>query len=229
MKKVQKITERSWETDTDAEKYKHLAHICWFVPRRLPAGAVCVCESGFKYAECCGRERLRVDATKYLAMAVMVSRNFIRNFPRYAYCNDEVISEAQLGLMKAVVGYKPWLGYRFTTYGMVCIYRHLQSWHNAQEVPSRISPMRLTPIGEKNAELADRVDSFEEIDLLDAQNSIIAPLLKRLRPKELLVIRQRFWNEMTLEEAGKAMGVCKERIRQIEAQALRKMGMSTKD
>ena len=41
----------------------------------------------------------------------------------------------------------------------------------------------------------------------------------RLRMRQVLVMR--YMHDMTLEECGKALGVTRERVRQIEAKALR--------
>jgi RNA polymerase primary sigma factor len=43
----------------------------------------------------------------------------------------------------------------------------------------------------------------------------------RLRPRYREVLKMRFINDMTLEEAGKVVGVTRERIRQMESKSLR--------
>jgi RNA polymerase primary sigma factor len=55
---------------------------------------------------------------------------------------------------------------------------------------------------------------------------VVNEMLETLTPKEAKVLRMRFGigcNEHTLEEAGQVLAVTKERIRQIEAKAMRKM------
>jgi RNA polymerase sigma factor (sigma-70 family) len=55
---------------------------------------------------------------------------------------------------------------------------------------------------------------------------VVNEMLETLTPREERVLRMRFGigcNEHTLEEAGRVLDVTKERIRQIEAKAMRKM------
>ena len=55
----------------------------------------------------------------------------------------------------------------------------------------------------------------------------MASVLKKLSPREERIIRMRFGfedgNQCTLEEVGQVFSVTRERIRQIEAKALRKL------
>jgi RNA polymerase primary sigma factor len=55
----------------------------------------------------------------------------------------------------------------------------------------------------------------------------MASILKKLSPREERIIRMRFGfedgNQRTLEEVGQVFAVTRERIRQIEAKALRKL------
>lgn len=66
------------------------------------------------------------------------------------------------------------------------------------------------------------------MDLVKEDNEqLIKSVLATLSPREANVIKMRFGLEtgqaMTLEEIGMKYGVTKERIRQIEAKALRKL------
>jgi RNA polymerase sigma factor (sigma-70 family) len=45
----------------------------------------------------------------------------------------------------------------------------------------------------------------------------------RLKPREKAVLQARIWDEKTLEEVGHDLGVHRERVRQLEAKALRKL------
>ena len=90
-----------------------------------------------------------------------------------------------------------------------------------------------TPIGEQeDAHLGDFIEdkalvspSEAAIDL--SLKETMATMLKKLTPREERIIRMRFGfedgNPCTLEEVGQIFAVTRERIRQIEAKALRKL------
>ncbi|MBX7219615.1 MAG: RNA polymerase sigma factor RpoD [Blastocatellia bacterium] len=91
-----------------------------------------------------------------------------------------------------------------------------------------------TPIGEEDdSHLGDFIEDKASLNPTDALTSIqlrecIDELLKTLTPREEKVIKMRFGldpgtSEHTLEEVGKHFAVTRERIRQIEAKALRKL------
>ena len=95
-----------------------------------------------------------------------------------------------------------------------------------------------TPIGEEeDSHLGDFVEDRSAVSPIDA---VIAASLKTqaegvlrtLTPREAEVLRRRFGigdgTEHTLEEVGKAFNVTRERIRQIESKALRKLRHPTR-
>lgn len=68
-------------------------------------------------------------------------------------------------------------------------------------------------------------DILEKIYKKDI-SCIVRDLLKRLKPREEFVIKQRYGfdgDEQTLEKIGKKIGVTRERVRQIESKALKKI------
>ena len=67
-------------------------------------------------------------------------------------------------------------------------------------------------------------DTYEMPEVLDFEvKDAITQVLSTLTPREERVIRERFFNNKTLEEIGQTFSVTRDRIRQIEAKALRKM------
>jgi RNA polymerase primary sigma factor len=89
-----------------------------------------------------------------------------------------------------------------------------------------------SPIGDEDSKLEDfledksAVSPFDRVENLEMKESITR-LLHTLTPREEEVIRMRFGigvsREHTLEEVGHHLSVTRERIRQIEAKALKKL------
>lgn len=73
----------------------------------------------------------------------------------------------------------------------------------------------------------DNLPRPEEVLMISEQQAYVRKYLKCLRPREESIIRHRFGigcEEKTLEEVGRVYGLTRERIRQIEAKALKKLG-----
>tara|TARA_R110000868_G_scaffold85009_1_gene239475 strand:+ start:240 stop:857 length:618 start_codon:yes stop_codon:yes gene_type:complete len=69
----------------------------------------------------------------------------------------------------------------------------------------------------------DYLPSPEDHLLERETNQLVDDLLNTIRPREKEVLINRFQNDETYKEAGKKMNVTQERVRQIEATALRKL------
>ena len=90
-----------------------------------------------------------------------------------------------------------------------------------------------TPIGEEeDSHLGDFIEDENAASPVDAVISTnlteqTGRVLKTLTPREEMVLRMRFGvgdgSEHTLEEVGRSFNVTRERIRQIESKALRKL------
>ncbi|MDP3111249.1 MAG: sigma-70 family RNA polymerase sigma factor [Thermodesulfovibrionales bacterium] len=89
-----------------------------------------------------------------------------------------------------------------------------------------------TPVGDEDTELEDFIgDKNSPSPYSDAERNEISEqmqqVLKTLTPKEERVIRMRFGigaeRDHTLEEVGRHLSITRERVRQIEAKALRKL------
>jgi len=90
-----------------------------------------------------------------------------------------------------------------------------------------------TPVGDDDdSHLGDFIEDSNilapiEAAVYDSLHNVTKDILDSLTPREAKVLRMRFGIEMntdhTLEEVGKQFDVTRERIRQIEAKALRKL------
>ncbi len=172
-----------------------------------------------------------------------------RRFPRMGIDLSDLVEEGILGLMTAARKFDSDRGTRFTTYAYYWVrqkmFRALHNQCNAirwpvWKAPELISACLkgktegLTP-GEKpvvNALWDLSLASLKTSDPTDFRaiaeiRSAVDYVLRELKPIERKVISRRFGigcdSEQTLEEIGHDFGLTRERIRQIEAQALLKL------
>lgn len=89
-----------------------------------------------------------------------------------------------------------------------------------------------TPVGDDDASIGNYIEDESAVDAIEKINEddiarVVAEALETLSSREERVIRMRFgigtMEEHTLEEIGKRFNVTRERVRQIEAKALRRL------
>jgi RNA polymerase sigma factor (sigma-70 family) len=140
---------------------------------------------------------------------------------------DELIGECQVVFIKIVAAYNPWLGIRFSTYAVTCLMRSLN------RITKRLMNDRLSQ--------SCSLDSLQNLQRSPGENDEVTDprieLLERyLRDNQsLLTLRERFVithryqlngpapTTETLEQVGKALGLSKERVRQLQNAALGKL------
>ena len=80
--------------------------------------------------------------------------------------------------------------------------------------------------------LKDKIKIFKEKEIEELQvdtDSLMGEIKELLNDKEYLVLLERFWKNKTLNEIGLSLNVTRERIRQFEFQALRKIKIVKKN
>ena len=150
---------------------------------------------------------------------------------------NELISEGNMALLRAVDKFDCGRGFKFSTYSCRAI---LKSFSRVAMRASRYRgrfPAEFDPALEPDHYIEQKRAETED-DCVDELKSILVKNLAELSDVEQTVIRERFalvpgGPEMsppkTLEQVGSIIGVTKERVRQIQNKALRKIRTALED
>ncbi len=174
-------------------------------------------------------EQLLAEATK--ARDVLVTANLrlvvsiAKNFVDQTWSFDDLVAEGNVVLMKAVEKFNFALGNRFSTYATYAIQRqYFRLSHRGRQYRSRFviddDPSR----GQIDPGNGDGGCSEAQVGTLA---TIFSEFLGELEPRERKIVVARFGFDgkapRTFRDLGDSMGVCKERIRQIQTRALEKL------
>jgi RNA polymerase primary sigma factor len=146
---------------------------------------------------------------------------------------NELISEGNVALLRSVEKFDPGRGFKFSTYSCRAI---LKAFSRVAMRTSRYRgrfPVEYDPAMEKS-DFLDRKRLNVEIDCVDELKRILVENTADLNTVEQRVIKERFalvefpgatdeQKPKTLEQVGQLIGVTKERVRQIQNRALRKI------
>ncbi|HYH66267.1 MAG TPA: sigma-70 family RNA polymerase sigma factor [Urbifossiella sp.] len=137
---------------------------------------------------------------------------------------DDLVGDCHIVLIQAVSAFNPWLDVRFSTYAFTCLVRALSrlSQRLASDWLSRAMSLDALPDGEPGRRpTGDQLASSGSHgidDFLRADH----PLLSE-REKRILAHRFGGGPTPTLATVGRAVGLSKERVRQVQAAALEKL------
>jgi len=137
---------------------------------------------------------------------------------------DDLVSDGTVSLMQAIEKFDPARGVRFSTYSSWAIRKNF-----AKSLP-REAQRHQTEVTGTEELIESRGDARAaapaERDFREVLRSTVASLLLELSPRERDVVVARFGlgrRAETLEQIGRRFQVTRERVRQIEALALRKL------
>jgi len=137
----------------------------------------------------------------------------------------DMISEGCIGLIEAVKAYDLDKGFRVTTFAGLRIKWRIINVINDYKKHRCISLDE--PIKEEGDTLKDMLPSegpqADELVFIEQTQTIIENLLNSLNEREKVIIRSRFWEDLTLEQTGEKLRLKRERIFQLEAKALNKL------
>jgi RNA polymerase primary sigma factor len=136
---------------------------------------------------------------------------------------DDLLSEAMLALTRAVDRFNPWKGYRFSTYACNVIVRALMRRGKRERNHKRRFPVQFDVSYEQPEELPDANKELYVERLERALDKNIG----QLSDLETRILENRFPSDRrerrTFQEIGDAVGLSKERVRQIQNIAIRKL------
>ncbi len=176
-------------------------------------------------------EEREMLACENLKLAYYWAKRFCFNRRDRDLCEEAAL----FGLAKAVMHWNPEYGFNFSTYAVYWIRqslgrammierRHGFMYLNGAKPRKPISTIR-APSGDEmtvDQYVPDDADPPETSDLWDK-------MMARLNPRQRFVIELRYVEDLTLDEAGKVLGVTRERVRQIEWSAMRSLKIRCRD
>jgi RNA polymerase primary sigma factor len=136
---------------------------------------------------------------------------------------DDLLSDAMLGLTRAVDRFNPWRGYRFSTYACNVIVRALMRRGKRERNRRRLFPVQY----EVSLERPESLPDSERELYVERLSQVLQDNAGQLTDLETRVLTQRFSGErrdrLTFQEIGNTVGLSKERVRQIQNIAIRKL------
>jgi RNA polymerase primary sigma factor len=159
--------------------------------------------------------------TSNLRLVVSIAKKFVDATNSF----DELVGEGNVALMRSVEKFNFALGNRFSTYATYAIQRHFfRLSYKARQLRQRFVTDEESFKGLSTTAPNTEQCSSEQIAVL---KELFAKFLGELEPREQQIVVARFGFDgqppRTFRELGVSMGVCKERIRQIQTRAIDKL------
>jgi RNA polymerase sigma factor (sigma-70 family) len=153
---------------------------------------------------------------------------WVRRFYRRLKClgidMDEAVGEAKLALLRAARGYRPELGFCFSTYASQSIRRSLAQLCKgyARKRLSKTMVSLSSAIRDGRGSLCDLIEDPRAPERMSLDHRELCDLLReavRQLPARSRTVVEMVMNGSTLQDVGASLGVTKERARQIFIEA----------
>lgn len=157
-----------------------------------------------------------------LRLVVSIARKHVSSGPQNLF---ELISDGNISLMRAVEKFDYARGYKFSTYASWAIMKNF-----ARSVPRERYRMGKFVTGQDDTlDIAAGLATYDpnEVSISEIRESLES-VLAQLSPRERTILIDHYGLDdngktATLEQLGKKFGISKERVRQIEINALKKL------
>ena len=163
-----------------------------------------------------------------LRLVVSIAKRYVRPTQDFF----ELVSDGNMSLLRAVDKFDFSRGNKFSTYATWAIMKNFaRTFHDANRHRDRFR----TSHSEMFSYTEDvRADQYEQESAQIQRESQVERILGRLDERERQIVTARFGlirghEPLTLTQVGAAMGVTKERIRQIQARAMSKLREAAKE
>lgn len=184
----------------------------------------------------CDAQTLR-ENTGLVHWAVMKFLGIDKRHPDY----EDAVQVGLIALTKAIKGFKPEYGFKLSTYATRGVRRELAYWWRIwnrlgftavkdKPMPGRI-PIRIPPPfqlerPDGSGDAFDWLGGHDDEPIIDDQpeSMKLNEAIAQLSQLEQRIIRDRFWRSQSLVQVANQVGLSRERVRQIEARAIKHLG-----
>jgi RNA polymerase sigma factor (sigma-70 family) len=175
-------------------------------------------------------EELQAEANEVKDQLISANMRLVANIAkRHAAQSDnfwELMSDGNMSLIRAVEKFDYSRGFKFSTYASWAIMKNF-----ARSIPEEKHRRERFVTGHEDlfdAAQDTRSDEHEQLATTERAATCVNRLLEHLEPRERAIIRMRAGLDdgtkaMTLEEIGQQFGITKERVRQLNARAMKKL------
>jgi RNA polymerase sigma factor (sigma-70 family) len=175
-------------------------------------------------------EELQAEANDVKDRLISANMRLVANIAkRHAAQTDnfwELMSDGNMSLIRAVEKFDYSRNFKFSTYASWAIMKNF-----ARSIPEEKHRRERFVTGHDDVFEAapdNRSDEHEQLASTERATSCVNRLLEYLEPRERQIIRMRAGLDdgakpMTLEEIGQQFGITKERVRQVNARAMKKL------